>query len=109
MDGMRKCLAKEFTNIYVLNLRGDIRKNMLSKGKAKEGQNIFSSGSMTGIAITLFVKNTNTQSHGNIFYYDIGDDLTTTEKKECLTAIWGHSKHCKQLADHYPRPAWRLD
>jgi predicted helicase len=52
-DGLRKCLADEFSNIHVLNLRGDIRKNMLSKGRAREGQNIFGSGSMTGIAITL--------------------------------------------------------
>jgi predicted helicase len=83
-DGMRKCLANDFTNIYVLNLRGDIRKNMLSKGKAKEGQNIFASGSMTGIAITLFVKNPLAKAHGNIFYHDIGDDLTTIDKKEHL-------------------------
>lgn len=87
MDGMRKCLAEEFTNIYVLNLRGDIRKNMLSKGKAKEGQNIFASDSMTGIAITLFAKNPNSNMHGNIFYYDIGDDLTTLKKKELLVDL----------------------
>ena len=49
MYGMRKSLNQEFSSIYVLNLRGDIRKNMLSKGRAKEGQNIFESGSMSGI------------------------------------------------------------
>lgn len=30
MNGMRKCLADEFSSIYVLNLRGDIRKNMVT-------------------------------------------------------------------------------
>ena len=40
-DGMRKCLAEEFSNIYLLHLRGDIRKNMLSKGRAGEGGNVF--------------------------------------------------------------------
>ncbi len=40
-DGMRKCLAEEFSDLYVFHLRGDIRKNMLSKGLAKEGQNVF--------------------------------------------------------------------
>ncbi|GHA63881.1 DNA damage-inducible protein [Formosimonas limnophila] len=84
MDGMRKCLTDEFTNMYVLNLRGDIRKNMLSRGKAKEGQNIFESGSMTGIAVTFFVKNPQSMSHGNIYYHNIGDDLKTSEKKEKL-------------------------
>lgn len=79
-DGMRKCLADEFTNLYVFHLRGDIRKNMLSKGRAKEGGNIFGSGSMTGIAITLFVKNPDAPGHGNIYFHDIGDDLSGSDK-----------------------------
>ena len=84
MGGMRKCLAEEFSNIHVINLRGDIRKNMLSKGRAGEGENIFDSGSMTGIAITLFVKNPKSKQHGKIFYHDIGDNLSTEEKKRAL-------------------------
>ncbi|WP_175915877.1 MULTISPECIES: type ISP restriction/modification enzyme [unclassified Burkholderia] len=84
MDGVRRCLANEFSSIYVVNLRGDIRKNMLSKGRAKEGQNIFGSGSMTGVAITLFVKNPDAEQHGKVHYYDIGDDLTREEKLGAL-------------------------
>lgn len=80
MGGMRKTLVDEFSNIHVLNLRGDIRKNMLSKGRAKEGQNVFGSASMTGIAITLLVKNPTGQEHGQIYYHDIGDDLSHEEK-----------------------------
>ncbi|WP_297505265.1 DEAD/DEAH box helicase family protein, partial [Ferrovum sp.] len=80
MDGLRKCLVEEFTSIHVLNLRGDIRKNMLSKGRAQEGQNIFGSGSMTGIAVTLFVKNKDDKRRGQIYYHNIGDDLTREEK-----------------------------
>ncbi len=83
--GIRKCLREEFTNLYVFHLRGDVRKNMLSKGAAKEGQNIFDSGSMTGIAISVFVKNPNAKSHGNIYFHDIGDDLTTQQKKDKIT------------------------
>jgi predicted helicase len=89
MDGMRKCLAEEFSNLYIVNLRGDIRKNMLSKGRAKEGQNIFESGSMTGIAIALLVKNPQAAAFGQIHYHDIGDDLTTEEKKAKLSAFGG--------------------
>ncbi|WJY19830.1 DEAD/DEAH box helicase family protein [Alteriqipengyuania flavescens] len=80
MDGLRKTLAEEFLSIHVLNLRGDIRKNMLSKGRAKEGQNVFGSGSMTGNAITIFVKNPSGAECGQIYYHDIGDDLSTEEK-----------------------------
>lgn len=84
MDGLRKSLAGEFNSLYVLNLRGDIRKNMLSQGAAKEGQNIFDTRSMTGIAITLLVKNPRNEKRGQIFYCDIGDDLTTKQKLELL-------------------------
>ncbi|KRP70920.1 MULTISPECIES: DEAD/DEAH box helicase [Pseudomonas] len=87
MSGMRKALTEEFTNVYVLNLRGDIRKNMLSKGRAKEGQNVFGSGSMTGVAITLFVKNPASKNHGNIYYHNIGDDLSQSQKLERLSSL----------------------
>ena len=82
MDGIRKCLIDEFSNLYILNLRGDIRKNILSKGSAKEGENIFGSGSMTGIAITILVKNKESIKSGNINFQDIGDELNQQEKLE---------------------------
>jgi predicted helicase len=85
MDGVRKCLAEEFSSIYVFNLRGDIRKNMLSKGRAKEGGNVFGSGSMAGIAISVLVKNPNAVARGKIYYYDIGDNLSKEEKLEAIT------------------------
>lgn len=82
MDGMRRCLVEEFSSLHVFNLRGDIRKNMLSKGRAKEGQNIFGSGSMAGIAISLLVKNPNASQHRAIYLHDIGDGLSRDEKLE---------------------------
>lgn len=82
MDGVRRCLVDEFSSLYVFNLRGDIRKNMLSKGRAKEGQNIFGSGSMAGISISLLLKNPQATEHGQVHYHDIGDDLSCDEKLE---------------------------
>ena len=79
-DGMRKCLVEEFSDLYVFHLRGDIRKNMLSKGAAGEGQNVFGSGSMTGISISVLVKNPKAQTRGNIHFHDIGDGLDQKEK-----------------------------
>ncbi|MCZ8061768.1 type ISP restriction/modification enzyme [Silanimonas sp.] len=79
-DGLRRALLEEFSTIYVLNLRGDIRKDMLSRGAAREGENIFGSRSMTGIAITLLVKNAASTGPGRIFYCDVGDDLSEQEK-----------------------------
>ncbi|WP_210014715.1 DEAD/DEAH box helicase [Pseudomonas palmensis] len=86
MDGVRKCLTEEFSCIHVFNLRGDIRKNMLSKGRAKEGGNIFGSGSMAGIAISILIKNPDAAVHGQIYYHDIGDDLSKEEKLERIAS-----------------------
>lgn len=88
MDGIRKCLYKEFSDLYILNLRGDIRKNILSKGRAKEGENIFGSGSMSGIAICVLVKNPKKVSvlEEKIKYFDIGDSLLCKEKLEFLNS-----------------------
>ena len=79
-DGMRKCLAEEFSDLYVFHLRGDIRKNMLSKGSAREGQNVFGPGSMTGISIAVLIKNPEAVENGHLYFHDIGLNLTTKQK-----------------------------
>ena len=81
-DGMRKCLAEDFSCMHIFHLRGDIRKNMLSGGRAGEGENVFGQGSMTGIAITVFVKNPGVSEQGRILFHDIGDDLDRKQKLE---------------------------
>lgn len=78
-DGMRQCLIDEFSKIYVLHLRGDIRKSMLSKTKT-EGGNVFGSGSMTGIAITILVKRKDASANGEVYFHDIGDSLDQKQK-----------------------------
>ena len=83
-DGMRKCLADEFSSVHVFHLRGDGRKNMLSGGKAGEGGNVFGQGTMTGVAISVFVKNPNAAEQGNIYFHDIGDDLGRKQKFEIV-------------------------
>ncbi|GAA9991539.1 DEAD/DEAH box helicase family protein [Helicobacter pylori] len=70
-DGFRKCVAKEFAHLYVLNLRGNVRNFGES---SKEGENIFGNSSMLRIAIIFFVKDTSVKNSA-IHYYDIGDYL----------------------------------
>uniref|UniRef100_UPI0004781BFB type ISP restriction/modification enzyme n=1 Tax=Bartonella rattaustraliani TaxID=481139 RepID=UPI0004781BFB len=83
-DGMRKCLQNEYSSIYIINLRGDIRKNIKSKELSKEGGNVFGSGSQNGIAVTIFVRNPNKKQPCEIYYHDIGDNLSTPKKLEML-------------------------
>ncbi|MDR8017800.1 DEAD/DEAH box helicase [Ectopseudomonas guguanensis] len=79
-DGMRKCLADEFSSLYVFHLRGNQRTS--GETSRKEGGKIFGSGSRAPIAISLLVKNPDAQSQGQIFFKDIGDYLSREEKLE---------------------------
>lgn len=79
MDGFRKALEKEFSSIYVFNLRGNQRTS--GELSRKEGGKIFGSGSRTPISITLLVKNPkSTTEKAKIHYHDIGDYLSREEK-----------------------------
>ncbi len=76
-DGFRKCVAQEFSHLYVLNLMGNARTS--GETFKKEGGKIFDSGSRATIAIVFFVKD-NSVSDNTIDYYDIGDYLKREEK-----------------------------
>ncbi len=77
-DGIRKALVKEFSHIYIFNLRGNQRTSgELSK---KEGGKIFGSGSRTPVAITVLIKDPAFNGECGIYYHDIGDYLNRDEK-----------------------------
>ena len=78
-SGFRKTIEKEFSSIYVFNLRGNARTS--GEISRKEGGKIFGGGSRTPISISLLVKNPNEKREkAKIYYYDIGDYLTREEK-----------------------------
>ena len=77
-DGLRKCLAEEFSSIYIFHLRGNQRTS--GELSRREGGKIFGSGSRAPIAITLLVKNPQSKNNGQIFWHDIGDYLSQEQK-----------------------------
>lgn len=84
-DGLRKCLAEEFSSIYVFHLRGNQRTSReLSR---KEGGKIFGGGSRAPIAISVLVKNPEAVQHGQICFHDIGDYLSQTDKLEKISSF----------------------
>jgi len=85
MDGLRKCLAEEFSSLYIFHLRGNQRTS--GELSRKEGGKIFGSGSRAPIAITIFVKNPKAKESGKIFFHDIGDYLTREQKLEKLKEL----------------------
>lgn len=84
-DGLRKCLADEFSNLYIFHLRGNQRTS--GERSKKEGGKIFGSGSRAPIAISILVKNPQAKQTGNILFYDIGDYLTREQKLEKVAEL----------------------
>ncbi|GAA6878866.1 hypothetical protein HpHNI66_06520 [Helicobacter pylori] len=80
-DGFRKCVAKEFSHLYVLNLRGNARAS--GETRQKESDGIFDSGSKATIAIIFFVKDKSVNNN-TIHYHDIGDYLKREAKLNLL-------------------------
>lgn len=79
-DGLRQCLADEFSSIYVFHLRGNARTS--GELRRKEKDNVFGMGSRAPIAISLLVKNPHAKQNGLIHFHDIGDYLSQAEKLE---------------------------
>lgn len=86
-EGFRKTIEKEFTSIYVFNLRGNARTT--GELNKKEGHPLFGAtggkgGSKTPISITLLVKkpkeDNNKVVKASIFYRNIGDYLKREQK-----------------------------
>ena len=84
MDGFRKCLQKEFSSIYVFNLRGNCRTS--GEQRRKESGNVFGEGSRTPISITILVRKPKKDPNelANILYKDIGDYLTREDKLKTI-------------------------
>lgn len=97
-DGLRKCLADEFSSIYVFHLRGNARTS--GEQRRKEKDNVFDSGSRAPIAISVLVKNPNAQQTGQIHFHDIGDYLSREDKLNIVADF-------KSVAGVSAKSAWQ--
>ena len=77
-DGFRQIASQEFSDLYIVDLGGDIRKN----GKVGNIFNI-----MTGVAIGLFVRRAKARRHGNIHYYAVADEKSGAAKLAELNSL----------------------
>ncbi len=79
MDGFRKHLEKDFSSIYVFNLRGNARTS--GELRRMEKDNVFGQGTRTPVTITLLVRKPVSENEKAIIHYhDIGDYLTREQK-----------------------------
>jgi predicted helicase len=76
--GIRKTFEKEFSDIFVFNLRGNA--TTTGERRRKEKGNVFGAGTRTPITISVLVRNPNSKAAGRIHYHDIGDYLEERQK-----------------------------
>lgn len=77
-DGFRKCVADEFTEVYIIDLKGNAR--TAGEQRRKEGGNVFDDTIRVGIAIYFLVKKS-TIERCKIHYNAIGDYAKSDEKR----------------------------
>lgn len=92
-DGFRKCLSKEFEDIYIINLRGNQRTSgEISK---QEGGKIFDSGSRANVSLIFLVKSKETKE-SKLHYFAVGDYWDRVKKLDFLA-----QKHDIKNIDFY--------
>lgn len=74
-DGFRKCVSEDFSEIYVVDLGGDVRANPKLSGTK---HNVF--GIQTGVSISFMVKRHGGKGAAKIFYAR-RDEFDTAEEK----------------------------
>ena len=82
-DGVRLSLQEEFSQIFIYNLRGGVRGKLGDTAK-REGGNVFPI--MTGVAITVLVKDPSHSGIAEVFYAEAEDYATRQEKLDQITA-----------------------
>lgn len=82
-DGVRLSLQEEFSQIFTFNLRGGVRGKIGDVAK-REGGNVFPI--MTGVAITVLVKDPSHSGPADIFYTEVEDYATRQEKLDQISA-----------------------
>jgi predicted helicase len=86
-DGVRKHLGQDFNRIYVLDLKGNIRKDSMRDGiPLGEQHTVFGLAAMVGISITFFIKSKQL-SDNKIFYSGIDFRSTRSQKFAYLEKI----------------------
>lgn len=79
-DGMRKHLNQDFNRVYILDLKGNVRKDSMREGiPIGEKHTVFGLAAMVGITVTFFVKNSD-YGDNRIHYTSVNWKATRQEK-----------------------------
>lgn len=80
-DGFRKVIAKEFNEVYIVNMKGNAHAS--GEERRKQAGNVFNDQIRVGVAIYFFVRKAGKKSC-RIFYNEIPDFTAAQEKQTYL-------------------------
>ena len=86
-DGMRKNLANDFDLLYILDLKGNIRKDSMRDGiPLGEKHTVFGLSAMVGVSVGLLVRSERQRKARRLLYADVHFRSTREEKFAVLQA-----------------------
>ncbi|MDM8559966.1 type ISP restriction/modification enzyme, partial [Candidatus Parabeggiatoa sp. HSG14] len=106
-DGMREHLAKDFSKIYILDLKGNVRKDSMRDGiPIGEKHTIFGLSAMVGISVTFLVKNNNKTDNCQIYYSTVDWKATRLEKFQIIKQAETYNGLEQQLLEPNKKYTW---
>ena len=104
--GARAMLREEFTDIYVINLRGNAYKS--GEEFRKEGDKIFGGGSRNGVQITFLVRNPkkDVTKPANLYYAQVPDYMSLNDKWQWLENMDNITKGALEKVPVTPKHDW---
>ena len=85
-DGMRKHLAQDFDSLYIVDLKGNVRKDSMRDGiPIGEKNTVFGLSAMVGVSMAVLVRNKQRQDK-RLYYSEVDWKSTRQEKFEFLEA-----------------------
>ncbi len=104
-DGMRKHLARDFSKIYHIDLKGNARTS--GERRRKEGGNVFDDQIRVGVGISFFIKKAEpTSETAEVWLYAVGDYLKAREKQKLLTDIGDYTNVPMKQVDIDAKHTW---
>ncbi|MCC6149904.1 MAG: N-6 DNA methylase [Planctomycetes bacterium] len=86
-DGVRKHLAKDFSKVLILDLKGNVRKDSMREGiPIGEEHTVFGLGAMVGVSVNIFIKSKKDTKH-RILYSEVDWRATRFEKFSLIKRI----------------------
>ena len=106
LAGVRGTLREEFTDIYVINLRGNAFKQ--GDERQREGDTVFGEGTRNGVQITFLVRNPSKDISqlANLHYAQVPDYMSLEQKWEWLEKIWDVTSPQMEEVPVNPRHDW---